>query len=222
MSPALAVRSFPDWSWLGGHLDVVGRGLVEHVELTALAVTAGFLIAAPLALLARRVPALRAPLLAATGALYTVPALALFVLLMVPFGLSRANPVTGLTIYSLLILLRNTLVGLEAVPDEVRESALAMGHTRRQLLWRVEVPVALPAIVAGIRLATVSTIGLVTITALIGYGGLGQLILRGFNRTHSTQLAIGLVLSVALAAAADVALASAQRRLTPWAERSAA
>ncbi|HWH33654.1 MAG TPA: ABC transporter permease [Egibacteraceae bacterium] len=211
-------RRFPDWDWLASHGGEVAAQLSEHVELTALAVAAGFLVAVPLALLARRVPPLRGPLLGFTGVLYTVPALALFVLLLPFVGLSRANPVIGLTIYSLLILLRNTLVGLEGVPAEVRESALAMGHTRRQLLWRVEVPVALPAIVAGVRLATVSTVGLVTITALIGYGGLGQLILRGFNRTNATQLVAGLVLSVALAAVADVALAWAQRRLTPWQE----
>lgn len=215
---ALARAAFPDWGWVASHGELIREQMVEHVELTVLSVAAGFLITAPLALAARRVPLLRAPLLGLAGALYTVPALALFVLLLGVFGLSRWNALTGLTIYSLLILLRNTLVGLDGVPAEVRESALAMGHTRRQLLWRVEVPLALPAIVAGIRMATVTTIGLVTITALTGHGGLGQLILVGFSRTHGTQLATGLVLSVALAGVADVALARAQRRLTPWQE----
>lgn len=215
---ALARAAFPDLGWVASHGELIRAQLLEHVELTVVSVAAGFLITAPLALAARRVPLLRAPLLGLAGALYTVPALALFVLLLGVFGLSRWNAITGLTIYSLLILLRNTLVGLEGVPAEVRESALAMGHTRRQLLWRVEVPLALPAIVAGIRMATVTTIGLVTITALTGHGGLGQLILVGFSRTHGTQLATGLVLSVALAAVADVALAWAQRRLTPWQE----
>jgi len=205
-----------NWDWLARNGDLIASKLWEHVQLTVLAVVIAFLITAPLALWARRVPALRTPLLALASALYTIPSLALFVLLLPALGLSRTNAVTGLVIYSLVILLRNTLVGLESVPAEVREAALATGHTPRQLLWRVEAPLALPAIIAGVRIATVSAIGLVTITALIGYGGLGRLLLVGFSQRNNAALLTGLILSVALALIADTALGRLERVLTPW------
>lgn len=209
-------------AWAADNADLIRAQLWEHVALTVLAVLIALAATVPLTLLARRVPALRTPLLALTGVLYTIPSLALFVLLVPLTGLSRGTALIGLVVYSLLVLLRNALVGLESVPADVRESALAAGHTDRQLLWRVELPVALPVVMAGLRVATVSTIGLVTITALIGYGGLGRLFLLGFSRRNPDALLTGLVLSVLLAIVADLALAALERRFTPWRRRERA
>jgi len=216
---AQARRPFPDLDWLGRNLDLIGEKLLEHVQLTALSVVFGLAIAVPLAVLAVRFRVLYTPLLAITGVLFTIPSLALFVLLLVVLGtgLTVTTAVIGLTLYSLLILFRNTVVGLDSIPAEVREAADAMGYTRRQRLLRVEFPVALPVIVTGIRIATVTTIGLVTVTALIGQGGLGRLFLDGFRRRNTTELVVGFALSILLAVAADLALLAVQRGLTPWA-----
>jgi osmoprotectant transport system permease protein len=214
-------RPFPDWDWLGRsrNIEQIQDKFVEHIELTVLAVVIGLLIAMPLAIAAVRWRRLYKPLLAFTGVLFTVPSLALFVLLLafLNTGLGRTTSLIGLVIYTLLILFRNTAVGLDGVDPEVREAAEAMGYTRTQRLWRVELPVALPVIIAGVRIATVTTIGLVTITALIGQGGLGQLFLTGFQRRNLTILLVGFVLSVVLAVVADLALVGAQRLATPWA-----
>jgi len=216
---AQARRPFPDLDWLGRNLDLIGEKLLEHVQLTALSVVFGLAIAVPLAVLAVRFRVLYTPLLAITGVLFTIPSLALFVLLLVVLGtgLTVTTAVIGLTLYSLLILFRNTVVGLDSIPAEVREAADAMGYTRRQRLLRVEFPVALPVIVTGIRIATVTIIGLVTVTALIGQGGLGRLFLDGFRRRNTTELVVGFALSILLAVAADLALLAVQRGLTPWA-----
>ncbi|MCA1683254.1 MAG: ABC transporter permease subunit [Actinobacteria bacterium] len=132
-------------------------------------------------------------------------------------GLSRTTSEIGLVSYTLLILVRNIVTGLEAVPADVREAAEGMGFSRRRQLLRIELPLAVPSIVAGIRIATVTTIGLVTVTAYIGQGGLGQLILEGLNRDFRTPLVVGSVLSVSLAVAADLGLAGIERLVTPWA-----
>jgi len=151
--------------------------------------------------------------------LATIPSLALFALL-VPFtGLSPTTAEIGLVAYTLLILVRNVVAGLEGVPEEVREAASGMGYRPLGRLLRVELPLALPVIVAGIRIATVTTIGLVTVTGLIGVGGLGALIIEGINRDFRTPLVVGSVGSVALAVTADIGLAGAARLLSPWARR---
>lgn len=213
-------RPFPDWEWLTNprNVDRIRDGFLQHVELTVLAVLIGLVIAAPLAIAAVRWRRLYKPLLTFTGILFTIPSLALFVLLLafLNTGLGRTTSLIGLVIYTLLILFRNTAVGLDGVDPEVREAAEAMGHTGFQQLLRVELPVAMPVIIAGIRIATVTTIGLVTVTALIGQGGLGQLFLLGFQRRNATALAVGFALSVILATAADLALVGAQRVATPW------
>jgi osmoprotectant transport system permease protein len=216
---AQARRPFPDTDWVGRNLDLIGEKLLEHLQLTALSLLFGLAIAIPLAVLAVRFRVLYTPLLAITGVLFTIPSLALFVLILVVLGtgLTITTAVIGLTIYSLLILFRNTVAGLDSVPADVREAADAMGYTRRQRLFRVEFPVALPVIVTGIRIATVTTIGLVTVTALIGQGGLGRLFLDGFRRRNTTELVIGFALSIILAVVADLALLAVQRGLTPWA-----
>ena len=181
-----------------------------------IAVAIGFAISFPLAVLAYRHRALYPPITWITGLLYTIPAIGLFVLLLPFTGLSVTTAEIGLVSYTLLILIRNTVAGLRAVPEDVKEAARGMGYTNRQMLWRVELPLALPAIVAGIRIATVSTIGLVTVAALIGRGGLGQLILEGLNRLYYTEVLLGALFSVALALVADSALLLGQRALTPW------
>jgi osmoprotectant transport system permease protein len=205
------------WDWIASNLDEIGLRLGEHVVLTLVAMLVGTLIAAGLSLLVLRSPRLEQPTTVVTGTLYTIPSLALFALLVPYTGFTLLTAEIGLVGYTLLILIRNIVGGIRSVPDEVREAALGMGYTPRQLLWRVELPLALPVIVAGIRIATITTIGLVTVTALIGQGGLGFLILIGIQRFFSTPLIVGAVLSVVLAVAADGALVLAQRALTPWA-----
>lgn len=210
------------WPWVAGHLDVIWNALAEHIVLTVLAIGFGLAISFALALFAHRHRWFAPPLTWVAGVVYTIPSLALFVLLIPVTGLSTATSEVGLVGYTLLILIRNILVGLDGVPGDVLEAADAMGLTGMQRLVRVELPIALPVIVAGIRIATVTTIGLVTVTALIGQGGLGGLMLDGFNRQFPTPIYVGALLSVALAIAADAALLGLQRLLTPWSRRSAA
>lgn len=205
------------WAWISGHRSRILHLLLQHVQLTVIAVAVGFLISFPLAVYAYRHRATYLPITWITGLLYTIPSLALFVLLLPFTGLSITTVEVGLISYTLLILIRNTVVGLRGVPEDVKEAARGMGYTDSQLLWRVELPLALPAIVAGIRIATVSTIGLVTVGALLGRGGLGQLILEGLNIFYTTEFVLGALLSVALALVADGLLLVGQRVLTPWA-----
>jgi osmoprotectant transport system permease protein len=204
------------WDWVAAHLDEIGQRLVEHVELTVIAVGVGFVIAFGLSLLIVRRPGIEGPVTFVTGTLYTIPSLALFVLLIPYTGLSVLTAEIGLVSYTLLILIRNIVRGIRGVPADVREAATGMGYRPRERLWRVELPLAVPAIIAGVRVATISTIGLVTVTALIGQGGFGYLILIGIQRFFSTELLVGAVCSVALAIAADAALVLLERRLTPW------
>ena len=204
------------WDWVTDHLDDIGAATRQHVELTLIAVALGLAISFPLALLARRYRWLEAPILSTTGILYTIPSLALFALLVPWTGLSRTTSEIGLVGYTLLILTRNIVTGLDGVPAEVKEAAQGMGFSPRRQLLRIELPLALPVIVAGIRIATVTTIGLVTVTALIGQGGLGQLILEGLIRDFRSPLVVGSVLSIALAVTADLGLAGVQRAVTPW------
>ena len=158
---------------------------------------------------------------AAPGSLYTIPSLALFALLVPVTGLSVLTAEIGLVSYTLLILIRNIIRGIRGVPADVREAAVGMGYRPLKQLAQVDFPLAVPAIIAGIRIATVTTIGLVTVTALIGEGGLGSLILDGLIRDFKTPLVIGTLLSVALAIVADVSLAGVQRVVTPWARSRA-
>lgn len=204
------------WDWIAGHLDEIALRLAEHIQLASIAVGLGFAIAFALSMLVLRFGWLEQPTTFVTGTLYTIPSLALFALLIPYTGLSIVTAEIGLVGYTLLILIRNIVGGIRSVPSEVREAARGMGYTGPQLLWSVELPLALPVIVAGLRIATITTIGLVTVTALIGQGGLGFLILTGIQRFFSTPLLVGAVLSIALAVAADGALVLIQRALTPW------
>lgn len=203
--------------WIVENLDEIGRRLGEHVVMTLIAVAVGFVLSFALALLIRRLPALAGPVLGASGILYTIPSLALFALVLPFTGLTLLSAEIALVSYTILILVRNVSAGLDSVPPDVTEAAVGMGFTSSQRLWRVELPIALPIIVAGLRIATVTTIGLVTVTSLIGQGGLGYLIVTvGINRFFSTAIYVGAILSVALAVAADLGLLQLQRALTPW------
>jgi osmoprotectant transport system permease protein len=205
------------WDWIASHLDDIALRLAEHVWLTFLAVATGFAISFVLAIWAARDPRVYPPVTAAAGVIYTIPSLALFALLIPFAGLSVLTAEIALVGYTLLILIRNITVGLDGVPPDVREAAEGMGYGRWQRLWRVELPLAVPVIVAGLRVATVSTIGLMTVAAIIGQGGLGVFILEGLNTFFPTKVYLGAVLSVLLALAADVLFLGLQRRLTPWA-----
>jgi osmoprotectant transport system permease protein len=204
------------WSWVTYHADDIIAQLLQHVEFTVLALGFGFAIAFPMALAAIRWPRLYGPSLAVTGVLFTIPSLALFILLIPFTGLSIATSLIGLTIYTLLILFRNIVEGLRGVPREVREAAQALGYSRAWQLLTVDLPIALPVIVAGIRIAAITTIGLVTVTALIGQGGLGRLFITGFTLHYTTPLIVGFVLSVVLAVTVDLSLVGVQWLLTPW------
>jgi osmoprotectant transport system permease protein len=207
------------WDWVRDHGDDILAATRQHVELTVIAVALGLLISFPLGLAARKWRRSAGPILGLTGVVFTIPSLALFALLVPWTGLSRTTAEIGLVGYTLLILVRNILAGLDGVPEEVREAAQGMGFRPLAQLVRVEIPLAVPAIVAGIRIATVTTIGLVTVTGLIGQGGLGALIIEGINRDFRTPLVVGSVCSIALAVVADVALAGAARLLAPWSRR---
>ena len=209
------------WDWVSRHLDDIATASRQHVELTVIAVAVGLALSFPLALAVRRWRWLQTPVLSTTGILYTIPSLALFALLVPWFGLSRTTSEIGLVSYTLLILIRNIVTGLDGVPPEVREAARGMGFSPARQLWRIDLPLAAPVIVAGIRIATVTTIGLVTVTAVIGQGGYGQFILEGLSRDFRTPLVVGSVLSVVLAVVADLSLAGVQRLVTPWARRAA-
>jgi osmoprotectant transport system permease protein len=207
------------WDWVIRNLDAIGQRIAEHLILTGLAVGIGLVISFALSLWVARHPRLYGPVTWVTGILYTIPSLALFAMLIPFTGLSLLTAEIGLVSYTLLILIRNIVSGIRSVPADVREAALGMGYTPRQILWRVELPLALAVIIAGIRIATVTTIGLTTVTALIGQGGLGYFILEGIQRFFSTPLIVGAGLSVLLAVLADGALVLVQRWLTPWAAR---
>ncbi|GHF96313.1 ABC transporter permease [Streptomyces filamentosus] len=208
--------------WVCGEYLRTRRGeltdaLVQHVGLTAASVAIALLVALPLALLVRARPRFAAPVLGLTTLLYTVPSLAMFSLLLPVFGLSSALVVTGLVLYALTILVRNALAGLEAVPAETREAARGLGFGPWRLLWQVELPLALPVLMAGVRMATVSTIALTTIGSVVGRGGLGNLIEDALPTFFKAQVLAASVLCVLLAVVADLLLLGVQRLLTPWA-----
>ncbi len=207
------------WDWILSHLDDVAEKTWQHLQLLVIPMLAGFAIALLLAILAMRRPGTIGPVTAMTGLLYTVPSLAAFAVLRPILGLSLATAVIPLTTYTLLILYVNTVAGLRSVPPEVNEAADAMGYTGRTRFWRVELPLAVPLIMAGVRVAAVTTIGLVTVASIIGgdrFGGLGQFITEGLQTSFDTKIYLGAVGSVILAFLVDGALVGMQRWLTPW------
>lgn len=220
--PAVSEPANPwfSWDYVEANSQDILAALREHVILTVSTIALGLLVAVPLALLIRRRRWLAGPVLAATGVLYTIPSLALFGFLAPFTGLRLRTVLLGLVLYALLVLVRNIVAGLEGVPADVREAALGMGYGDRSLLWRIEMPLALPAILTGVRIATVSTVALVTVGVIVGYGGLGGLILRGFtNNFYRAEIVTASLLTVALGLTADVVLAGLTRLVTPWAGR---
>jgi osmoprotectant transport system permease protein len=206
-----------NWDWLSTHIPRVLDALTEHLELTAVAIAVGIAISLPLGVLSHRNALLRLASLGFFGAFYTIPSLALFALLIPFTHLTATTAVIPLIGYNVLILLRNIVVGLDAVPRDVLDAADGMGYRSTPRLLRVELPLALPAMFAGLRVATVSTIGIVTITALIGMGGLGSLIDEGQIENFHTPTVVGAVLTVCLALVADLGIAGVQRMAIPWA-----
>lgn len=210
------------FDWIVDNLDEIAQRLGEHLVMVVAAVAIGFAISFGLAMIARQWRATYGPILAVTGTLYAIPSLALFVLFIPITGLSFTTGIIALVLYTLLILVRNIVVALDGVPPDVIEAADGMGFSSGQRFWRIELPIAVPVIVAGLRIATVTTIGLVTITTFIGLGGLGYLIINsGTQRFFPTSIYVGVFLCVLLAVIADAGLSWIQRRLTPWARARA-
>jgi osmoprotectant transport system permease protein len=205
-----------NWGWLDRNLDVVLEDLQEHVQIAMIALLLGVVIAFPIGLIAYRWRAAYPPLLAITQILYTVPSLALFVLIINATGLGQEPVIIGLTIYSLVILVRNMVEGLRSVPGDVIDAATAMGYRRTRRLFAVELPIALPAIVAGLRVAAVSNISLVSVGALIGTGGLGQLFIHGFQIDNPIEIWTGIAATLLLALVVDLLIVGGGRLLTPW------
>lgn len=196
--------------------DEIVDALVEHVGITVVSVAGGFVVALALAVLARRWPRLRGLILGGSTVLYTIPALVLFSLLVTATGLSQTTVVVGLIVYALTILVRGILAGLEGVPPDVREAAVGMGYGSLRLLRKVELPLAMPAIYAALRVATVSTVAMTTIGMVVGHGGLGNLIIQGLRSNFRAEVLTASVLCVALALVADLLLVGIQRWRTPW------
>jgi len=190
--------------------------LLVHTTVTLEAVAIALVIAFPLAILARRIPRLARPILGVSGVLYTVPSFALFALLAPYTGIGRTTVLIGLVMYALLVLVRNILVGLQGVDADVVDAARGLGYSPMELLLRVEVPNALPSIVAGLRLATVSTVALVTVGVVVGYGGLGQLMFRGLQSNYRAQIATSSLLCLLLALVLDLIIVAAARWAMPW------
>jgi osmoprotectant transport system permease protein len=210
------------WDWIPDHFGYLGSKLAEHAVLAFVPVLLGLLIAVPLGVLCVQWPRLYPPVLATTSILYAIPSIALFVFLVSYTGLNKPTAIIPLTLYTLSVLIRNVVDGLRSVPDSVRQAATAMGFTGVRRLLRVDLPIAVPVVIAGLRVATVASISLVSVASLIGLGGLGELFTDGFQRSFLTPIVVGIVLTVALAVAADLILVGAQRVLTPWARGRAA
>jgi osmoprotectant transport system permease protein len=210
-------QPFIRWDWVWDHLDDIWNATAEHLVLTGVALGLGLLISVGLSLVARRYRKTYTPITWVTGILYTIPSLALFSILVPITGLSIVTAEVGLVSYTLLILIRNIVAGLDGVSPAIREAAEGMGYTRRKILLEIEIPLALPVIIAGIRIASVTTIGLVTVAAIIGKGGLGFFILQGLRRFFTTEIVVGAVGSVVLAVVIDLSLVMIERALTPWA-----
>jgi osmoprotectant transport system permease protein len=211
------------FQWRGvPHWPTIRADLWQHVELTLIAVGIGLAISLPLGVLAWRFRLLKAPVLGLAGVLYIIPSVALFALLVPVTGIhSVTTAEIALVSYTLLILVMNTIAGLDAVPEETRDATIAMGYTPMAAIVRVYLPLTVPYLIGGLRVATTTVVGLVTVSAFIGLGGFGRMITTGFNASNGAELVTGLVLSVVLAALLDLALVAVERLAVPW-SRSAA
>lgn len=219
----LAQDGVPASEWLSRNSDAILRRGLEHLQLTALPIGFGLVLSVALAVVAMRYRWAYRPITITTGIVFTIPSIALFPILRPYFGLTTTTAVIGLTLYTLLFLFRNIIAGLEGVPADVVEAAEGQGYARSRLFLEVQLPLALPVVIAGIRIATVTTIGLVTITGLIGYGGFGFFIFDGLrSNLYLPKLLVGALAPMALALLADALLLAVQRALTPWSRRSTA
>ncbi|MDM7832597.1 ABC transporter permease [Cellulomonas edaphi] len=204
------------WDYVERNHADIADALSQHVSLTVQAVAIALLIAFPLAALAHLRPRLAAPVVGTAGVLYTIPSLALFALLAPYTGIGRTTVLIGLVAYALLVLVRNILTGLQGVDPAVTDAARGMGYGRMRMLAQVELPQALPSIVAGVRIATVTTVALVTVGVVVGYGGLGQLMFRGFRSNYHAEIMTATLLCLLLALVADVAIVLVARVSMPW------
>ncbi|WEJ91738.1 MAG: ABC transporter permease subunit [Klebsiella huaxiensis] len=205
-----------DWSWVFDNKNMIAELLWQHVQLVAISLFFGTVLTGVLISLTLRWPLVAQPLIYLCGILFTIPSLALFILLLPFTGLSLTTSIIGLTLYSLLILLRNVIAGIEKLPAAVLESARALGYTRWFRFVDVELHLLAPSLFAGLRIASVTLVGLVTVTALIGQGGLGQLLLAGFNQDFVTPIVVSLALSLMLSLLFDSLIAHVGYWLTPW------
>jgi osmoprotectant transport system permease protein len=205
-----------DAAWVYENGWQISMLLVDHLMLVGCSLVIGAAAAAVMVLLVLWQPFLSRPLIYLSGVLFTIPSLALFILLMPLTGLTKTTSIIGLSAYSLLIILQNTLAGFDSAPAEILEEARALGYTRSQRFFAVELPLAMPTIVAGLRTTGVTLIGLVTVTAIIGQGGLGQLFVTGLTLDFPTPVVVSLVLTVALALVFDFAFNVAEKLLFPW------
>ena len=208
--------SFVWWSWIPDHADDIRERTVEHLQLTASSVAIGFVISMAMAVVALRWRRTYAPLAALAGGLYSIPSLALFGFLVPITGLGFRTAQIALISYTLLILLRNIVAGVDAVPQSAKDAADGMGFEPWRRFLAVDLRLATPAIIGGLRVATVTVIGLVTVAALVGSGGYGVFIDDGLSRKFSTPIVVGGALSIAMAVVFDVFFVAVQRLLTPW------
>jgi osmoprotectant transport system permease protein len=204
------------WDWAREHIGRFGTPTLQQLEMVLISVLVGFTIAFALAVFAHRNRWLRPPLLAGTGILFAIPSVAFFLLLLPLTGRSRETAIIALSAYTLQIIYRNVMIGLDNVPDSVKDAARGMGLTERQILWKVEVPLAIPEIIGGLRIATVSTIAIATLAVFAGGGGLGTQILGEANLHFPTSIVIAGAIVVVMALAFDAVLLTIQRLTTPW------
>jgi osmoprotectant transport system permease protein len=220
---ALAVNNADSliwWDWVGRHRGEIVDLVIEHLWYTVAAVAMGFVLALVLAAVSITWRSAYGPIAWVAGTLYAIPSIALFGLLVPVIGLGFAPAQVALVSYTLLILLRNLVEAYDGVPADIREAADGMGYTRWQRLRQVDAPLAVAPVVAGLRIATVTVVGLVTVAALVGAGGLGVYILDGLSRSFSTPIVVGAGLSIVLALMLDLSFVGLQWLLTPWARRS--
>ncbi len=212
--PCQATNAIFCWDWAKDNIDRYGTPTVQHLELVVISVLLGFVLAFALALLSHRRRWLQPPLLAVTGVLFTIPSVAFFFLLEPFTGRGRDTAIVALAIYTLQIIYRNTMVGLGSVPESVKDAARGMGMTDRQILWRIELRLATPEIVAGLQIATVSTVAIATLAVFVGGGGLGVPMKTGIDFATNLILAGGIAFLMAIGL--GLVLFAVQRLLTPW------
>jgi osmoprotectant transport system permease protein len=210
--------------WIGDNTDLIWTLLRQHIYLSLIPMVLGLLISVPLGYVATRFSWLANPLIALGGVLYSLPSIALFIVLPAIIHtkvLSQANIIVALTVYAVSLLIRNVIDGLRSVPEDVLQAAVSVGYGTLRRVVTIDLPIAVPVIFTGLRVVTVANISMVSVGAIIGVGGLGELFTLGFQQDFLTPIVVGVVLSLALALLADILLVGLQRALTPWARAAA-